>query len=180
MFRPETANTGSHIIAVFPDQKAEIAGVMEFLGHGLRQNEVVMLITSLLTREEALRRMSLEWMVDANTLELEGDIIVKSTREWYFPDGVLDLKHIGEKWNALVSMCMMRGKKGLRVSGGATGFFEAGFIREAIAYESSLAPRFDIPLTALCPYTVDEIELLSAEEVEKLEEHHDHFWAYTD
>ncbi len=176
MFRPEVVETGSHIITVFPNPDAEKRGVLEFLKHGLLRNESVMLVTDLLTKEEALDRMSSEWMVNARELERGGDIIIKSTKEWYFPDGVLDLTRIGEKWNAVVSMCLMRGKRGLRVSGGATGFFKAGFIREAVKYESGLTPRFDIPLTALCAYTVDEISLLSTEEIDRLEEHHDHFW----
>lgn len=177
LFRPGTVGIGSHIMAVFPDEETEVRGALEFLRHGVRNNELVMIITDILSKEMILDRMNSNWKVDASKLEVEGDIIIKSSREWYFPNGVLDPKHIGEKWNAVVSLSTLTGKNGLRVCGSATSVLHAGLASEWVEYESALSSRFDIPLTAMCSYAVKEINSLSLEDVDRLQEHHYQLWA---
>lgn len=178
MFSPSTAKAGNHIMTVFPDSGAALDGALQFLRHGISNNEVVMLIVDAPSKEEILHRMSQEWAVDARALEREGEVIVKSTAEWYFPDGIVDPNRIINKWNALASMCMMMDNKKTRVCGIAGGFFNAGLGRELIKYESCLAPQFDDRITALCAYTEKELDSLSTGDIEALEEHHGLFWVY--
>lgn len=172
-----TAKDGSHIIAVYKDVIQEMDEGFEFLKLGLQKSEVLMMITDAMSKDDVLERMSDEWNVDAEKLEAEGTIIVKTTTGWYFPDGKANAEHINKKWNALVSMASMNGKKGIRVFGDISGFFSAGLSKELVDYETSLPTTFQIPMTAICAYSTKEIEELEPETVERLVEHHGVMWA---
>jgi hypothetical protein len=175
---PAEVETGSHIMAVFSDPAAELKGALEFLKPGLKR-DVIMIITDFLTKDELLDKMSQQWHVDARKLEREGDIIVKSTAEWYFPDGNVDPQRLAEKWKTLVSLCLLSRNKGLRVYGSTSGFFNAGLASDLVRYESSLTPRFDIRIKALCGYMDNDMNTLSSEQVAALIAHHNHLWLNT-
>lgn len=175
--RHETVRVGDHIIAVYADQKSKIDEALEFLEAGFRNGEAVMVVNDATTKELTLKRMSSEWDIDANAMEQKSDIIIKSTREWYSPDSTLDCKLVIAKWNSLASLSLLMGKKGLRVFADLSPLFACGLSKEVVDYESCFAPRFDIPLTAICAYLVADMRTLEPENVEKLEEHHLRLWA---
>lgn len=172
-----TAKQGSHIIAVYHNAKEELDEAFEFLKQGWQKSEFVMLITDMMSKDEILDRIGNDWNVDSRKLESDGDLVIKSTKEWYFPDGVARPEAIGRKWTAIASMVSMKGKNGLRVFGDMTGFFAAGLSKELVEYEASLPGTFQIPLTAICSYSVEEIAELEPESVEKVVEHHGVMWA---
>jgi hypothetical protein len=177
MSRFEHVKIGNHIIAIYPDVKCALDEAFAFLKKGIDQGEVVMLITHALTKDETLDRMSEEWNVDARKLEEASDIIVKTTTEWYFPEGPPDTKRILAMWNAVVSLSVLRRRNGLRVFAEVAPFFKAGFARELVDYECDLETQFEFPLTAVCAYTIDDISSLSAEIVDGLQDHHTRTWA---
>jgi len=177
MSRFEHVKMGSHIIAIYPDVRCTLDGAFAFLKKGLDQGEVVMLITHSLTKEETLDRMSEEWNVGARKLEEASDIIIKTTKEWYFPEGPPDTKRILAMWNAVVSLSVLRRKNGLRVFAEVAPFFKAGFAKNLVDYECDLEPQFEFPLIAVCAYTIDDISSLSAEIVNRLQDHHARTWA---
>lgn len=172
-----TVKDGSHIMAIYIDLKEELEEAFEFLKRGLQKSEVIMLITDAMSKEEILDRMSKEWGVESRRLESTNDIIVKSTREWYFPDGMANADLITKKWQALASMAAAKGKTGLRVFGDTSGFFTAGLSSELVDYEASLPATFEIPLTAICAYSVGEIDQLASESIERLVDNHGVVWA---
>ena len=59
---------------------------------GLARNEVAMLITEELTKREITDILKINFKIQ-NIEELidRGDFIIKSTSEWYFPDGITNL-----------------------------------------------------------------------------------------
>lgn len=177
MARFEHVKIGNHIIAIYPDVKCALDEAFAFLKKGLDQGEVVMLITHALTKDETLDRMSKEWNVDARKLEEASDIIIKTTKEWYFPEDPPDTKRIFAMWNAVVSLSVLRRRNGLRVFAEVAPFFKAGFARKLVDYECDLDPQFEFPLTAVCAYTIDDISSLSAEIVDRLQDHHAQTWA---
>lgn len=172
-----TVKDGSHIMAIYIGLKEEVDEAFEFLKKGLQKSEVVMLITDAMSKDGILDRMSKEWGVDSRRLESTNDIIVKSTREWYFPDGMANPDLITRKWQALSSMAATMGRRGLRVFGDVSGFFTAGLSSALVGYEVSLPATFEIPLTAICAYSVSEISQLESESVERLVDHHSVVWA---
>ena len=172
-----TVKDGSHIIAVYRNVTEEMDEALEFLKQGLQKSELVMLITDAISKDDVLDRMSEEWNVDAEKLEAEGNLIIKSTAAWYFPDGNANPEEISKKWNTLVSMASLNGKKGVRVFGDLTRFFSAGLSKDLVRYEASLPASFQIPLTAICAYSDKEMSQLDTDSVEKLVQHHSVMWA---
>ena len=172
-----TVKDGSHIIAVYRNVIEEMDEALEFLKQGLQKSELVMLITDAISKNDILDRMGEEWNVDAEKLEAEGNIIIKSTAGWYFPDGNANPEEINKKWNTLVSMASLNGKTGVRVFGDLTGFFSAGLSKDLVRYETSLPASFEIPMTAICAYSDKEMSQLDQDSVERLVQHHSVMWA---
>lgn len=177
MSRSEHVKIGNHIIAIYPDVKSGLDEAFTFLKKGLDQGEVVMLITDAWTKDETIDRMHDEWNVDARKLEEASDIIVKTAREWYFPEGPPETKRILAMWEAVVGLAVLRRKKGLRVFADESLFFKKGFGKNLVDYECVLQPKFDLSLTAICAYTIEDISSFSAETIDRLQEHHCQTWA---
>lgn len=76
----------------------------------------------------------------------------------------------------LINKCLKNGKKGLRAFVMMDCFFENDFVTDVLDYESSLPEKFDIPITAICAYKKNAIELLSDDDLKKLKRCHGHVW----
>lgn len=83
----QTLEHGSHVIAVYPDKRTKFDAAFQFLKTGLERNEIIMLVTDDMSKEEIRSRMAAEFQVNIPLLETRGDIVIKSSSEWYFPDG---------------------------------------------------------------------------------------------
>lgn len=147
----ETIQKRDHILAVYPDTYAKLDEAFAFLREGLRRDEAVLLMTDEMTGDEILRRMGREWNVDVADLERRGDIMVRSTKEWYFPRGEFDGQALTEKWKIFTKFTRSIGKTGLRVFGDTSPFFKYGFSKELVDYEATLEKEFDIPMTRCAP-----------------------------
>ena len=90
--RLQTIEQGNHIIAVYPNKDEKFNEAFAFLKQGLQRNEVVVLTTTDLTKDEIRSRMINEWAVDVAELESRGDIMIKTTEELYFPDGIPNIQ----------------------------------------------------------------------------------------
>lgn len=166
--RAEAIQKRDHILAVYPDAYAKLDEAFAFLREGLRRDEAVLLMTDEMTGDEVLKRMGREWNVDAADLERRGDIMVRSTKEWYFPRGEFDGQALMEKWRLFTKFTRSMGKTGLRVFGDTSPFFEYGFSKELVDYEATLEKEFDIPMTAVCAYVVDDMDTLTQDQIEEL------------
>ena len=67
--RLQTIEQGNHIIAVYPNKDEKFNEAFAFLKQGLQRNEVVVLTTTDLTKDEIRSRMINEWAVDVAELE---------------------------------------------------------------------------------------------------------------
>ncbi len=126
--RLQTIEHGNHIIAVYPNKDEKFNEAFAFLREGLQRNEVVLTTTDLL-KDEIRARMRKEWEVDVKELELRGDIIIRTTEELYFPDGIPNIQRTMALWSTLVENCLSKGKRGIRVFGDMSAFFRKGFTR---------------------------------------------------
>ena len=175
--RIEKLAIGNHIIAIYNTGEEKFQEAFEFLTQGLNRNEVAMLITEELTKKEIIEILKRNFKIH-NVEELidKGDFIVKSTSEWYFPDGVPSYQRTKAMWAELINIIAKRGKVGLRVVGDVSAFFKYGLQKDLIQYEASLEQKFDFPLTAICAYNrADLSKYLTAEEIKSIEEHHYQF-----
>jgi hypothetical protein len=176
--RLQTIEQGNHIIAVYPNKNEKFNEAFAFLKDGLRRNEVVVITTNDLPKDEIRARMRSEWR-KANVEELEsrGDIIIKTTEEVYFPDGIPNIERTKVLWSTLAENCLSKGKRGMRVFGDMTAFFKSGFTKELLEYESCLEQRFNFPVIGICAYDSKDVDNnITVEQIRQLQQHHNPVW----
>jgi hypothetical protein len=174
--RLETLEVGNHVIAVYASKEEKFYEAFAFLKEGLLRNEVVVLTTTDLPKDEIRARMTREWNVDILELESKGDVIIKTTEEIYFPDGVPNIPRTMALWSTLVENSLNKGKRGLRVFGDMASFFRHGYTKELLEYESCLEQRFDFPAIGICAYDSVDIENMTIEQLRQLREPHNPVW----
>ncbi|MGC2570400.1 MAG: hypothetical protein WA364_02730 [Candidatus Nitrosopolaris sp.] len=67
-----------------------------------------------LPKHQIRDRIRKEWEVDVEELESRGDIIIRTTKELYFPDGIPNIQRTMASWSTLVENCLSKGKRGIR------------------------------------------------------------------
>jgi hypothetical protein len=175
--RLQTIEQGNHIIAVYPNKYEKFHEAFAFLKDGLKRNEVIVLTTTDLSKDEIRARMGNEWKVDVIELESRGDIIIRTAEELYFPDGIPNIQRTIALWPTLVENCLSKGKRGIRVFGDMTAFFKKGFTKELFDYESSLEQRFNFHATAICAYDSKDIDNnMTLEQIRQLQQYHNPVW----
>jgi len=176
--RLQTIEQGNHIIAVYPNKDEKFNEAFAFLKNGLQRNEVVVITTNDLPTNEIRARMRSEWKeVNVAELESKGDIIIRTTEEMYFPDGIPNIQRTKALWSTLAENCRSKGKKGIRVFGDMTAFFKSGFTKELVEYESCLEQRFDFPAIGICAYDSKDIDNnMTLEQIRQLQQHHNPVW----
>jgi hypothetical protein len=175
--RLQTIEQGNHIIAVYPNKEEKFNEAFAFLKDGLQRNEVVVFTTTDLPKDEIRARIRNEWKeVDVAELESRGDIIIKTSEEVYFPDGIPNIQRTMALWSILVENCLSKGKRGMRVFGDMAAFFENGFTKELLEYESCLEQRFNFPAIGICAYDSKDIDIMTLEQIRQLQEHHNPVW----
>jgi len=175
--RLQTIEQGNHIIAVYPTKEAKFNEAFAFLKAGLEKDEVVIMITTDLSKDEIRARMRNEWKVNVPKLESTGDIIIRTTQEAYFPDGIPNIQRTMALWSTLVENCLGKGKKGMRVFGDMRAFFKNGFTKELLEYESCLEQRFNFPIIGICAYDSEDVDNnITLEQIRQLQQHHNPVW----
>ena len=174
--RLQTLEVGNHVIAVYPNKEEKFNEAFAFLKDGLQRNEVIVLTTTDLTKDEIRARMRSEWKVDVTKLESKGDIVIRTTEEWYFPDGIPNIQRTMALWSTLVENSLNKGKRGIRVVGDMAAFFKNGFSKELFDYESCLEQRFNFPAIGICAYDSRDIDNMTLEQIRQLQQHHNPVW----
>ena len=175
--RLKTIEKGNHIIAVYSNKEEKFNEAFAFLKDGLERNEVAVMTTSDLSKEEVRARMKNEWQLNIIDLESRGDVIIRTTEEIYFPDGIPNIQRTIALWSTLLENGLRKGKKGMRVFGDMRGFFESGFTKELLEYESALEQRFDFPVIGICAYESKDINNnFTSEQIRQLQQHHNPVW----
>ena len=175
--RLQTIEQGNHIIAVYPSKEEKFNEAFTFLKCGLERNEVAVITTTDLPKDEIRIRMENEWQLNVATLESNGDIIIRTTEEAYFPDGIPNIQRTIALWSTLVENCLSKGKRGMRVFGDMSAFFKSGFTKELLEYESCLEQRFNFPVIGICAYDSKDIENnLTLDQIRQLQQQHGIVW----
>jgi hypothetical protein len=175
--RLQTIEQGNHIIAIYPNKEEKFDEAFAFLKDGLERNEVVVMTTTDLPKDEIRVRMENEWQLNVTELESRGDIIIRTTEEAYFPDGIPNIQRTIALWSTLVENCISKGKRGMRVFGDMSAFFKSGFTKELLEYESSLEQRFNFPIIGICAYDSKDIDNnVTLEQIRQLQRQHSTVW----
>jgi len=175
--RLQTIEKGNHIIAVYPNKQEKFNEALAFLKDGLERNEVAVITTTDLSKDEIRARMEKDWQLSVAELESQGDVIIRTTEETYFPDGMPNIHRTIALWSTLVENCLNKGKRGIRVFGDMTAFFKSGFTKELLEYESCLEQRFNLPIIGICAYDFKDFDNnLKLEQARQLQQCHDTIW----
>jgi hypothetical protein len=174
--RLQTIEQGNHIIAVYPNKDEKFNEAFAFLKDGLQRNETIVITTTDLSKSEIRARMGNEWKVNIAELESKGDIIIRTTEEVYFPDGIPNIQRTMALWSTLVENSLSKGKRGMRVFGDMSTFFKHGFTKELLEYESCLEQRFNFPAIGICAYDSKDIEIMTLDQIRQLQQHHNPVW----
>ena len=174
--RCHTIETGNHLAIVYSDKHTELDEAFEFLRYGLEKNEIIMLITDDFSKDEIRKKINSEWNLDAETLEKDGHLIIKTTPEWYFPYSPPSVHKLNTVWISMIDYPHITRKNGIRIFTDMSAFFRYGFVRELILYESTLEKEFDFPFTMICAYKSKDIETLNQTQQNTLIRHHNLMW----
>ena len=175
--RLQTIEQGNHIIAVYPSKEEKFNEAFTFLKCGLERNEVAVITTTDLPKDEIRIRMENEWQSNVATLESNGDIMIRTTEEAYFPDGIPNIQRTMALWYTVVENCLSKGKRGMRVFGDMSAFFKSGFTKELLEYESCLEQRFNFPVIGICAYDSKDIDNnLTLDQIRQLQQQHGIVW----
>jgi hypothetical protein len=175
--RLQTIEQRNHIIAVYPNKYEKFHEAFAFLRDGLQRNEVIVLTTTDVPKDEIRAKMRNEWKVDVVELESRGDIIIRTTEELYFPDGIPNIQRTIALWSSLSENCISKGKQGILIFGDMTAFFKKGFTKELFDYESSLEQKFNFPAIGICAYDSKDIDNnMTLEQIRQLQQYHNPVW----
>lgn len=161
-----------HTLGIFPSRKKELEFAASFLKDGLKKNEITMLISDYLKKDDIRKILQEKWYCDVRELEANEIFLLESTTEWYFGQDPPNAEKIWSKWKDIMRHAKRLKAKGLRVFADMSTFFECGYNDNAIYYESTLPPSFGIPLNAICAYTYKNMDTLTPHQFHILKDHH--------
>lgn len=174
--RLQKIKLGHHILGVYPNRKKEIEDALIFLEDGIERNEIVMLISDYISKDHIREMMQNSWNYDVGKLERENRLFLQTTSEWYFDKESFSKKRALGKWKEMVKCARSSDSVGLRVFADTSYFFRNGYNKELINYEKSLEPTLDLPVTCVCAYTYQNMDLLNTSEFHSLQNHHSMIW----
>jgi hypothetical protein len=113
-------------------------------------------------------------------LEKKGEVTIKFTSGWYFPDKTNPhTDRIVAMFVAMVDLAISNGKKAIRIFGDMSSFFQYGFTMGLLKYESVLGKRFELPLIGVCAFLTEAVDSLNPKQFEQLQEYHHVVWKTT-
>lgn len=175
--RLKTIEKGNHIIAIYENVQDKYNEAVTFLKDGLENNEVAVLTSSQLSKDDIRDMMKYRWNLDPSKLESRGDLILRTTEETYFPDGVPNIQRTLALWSTLVENCLSKGKRGMRVFADMSAFFKTGYTKELMQYELSLEQSFSFPIIGICAYDSKDLDSsFELDQIDQIKQHHSVIW----
>ena len=151
---------GNHGIFFYrrPHEKHEV--LFNFLQAGIQKGEGAIYIASQETSKQIRRHME-DFGLNVKALERDMSVLkIFDYNGWYMIDGEVNVERIIMLSERVFDEAMEIGLKGLRGCGEAACFFDHNKEKELVEYELMIGRKFDLPLTALCAYDVNQIKSL--------------------
>jgi len=143
-----------HAILFYEYVEDKYRVVFDFLRAGLDAQEAVAYVAGVDETPSQVRTLLEKCGVDVEACEKKCMLQVTSYRDWYLIGGEFSIERTITLWTKLLSDALAEGFKGLRVAGDATWFLRCCMKRELLEYENSLHRVLDIPLIAICAYSL--------------------------
>jgi hypothetical protein len=135
----------------FPEDKHHV--LFTYLKAGLDSQEAAAYVAGD-EKPDEIREAMKKFGIDVDYYERKGMLHIINYNEWYIIDGKFSIEKTVNLWKTLLDDATAKGFNGLRVTGEMTCFFKYGMINELVEYENSLHRVLDIPLTAICAYSL--------------------------
>ncbi|MGH1567792.1 MAG: MEDS domain-containing protein [Nitrosopumilus sp.] len=128
-------------------------------------------ITCKSSKEEICSELTKRWDVDVYVLQAKKKQLIITTKEWYFPVGH-DKEKVLSLWKKVTDEAISNGKNGFRVFTDTAEIFDNSLEFHFYEYKCQFEQTFRIPMTAVCAYSVSNIDQYSADDYRKLLDHH--------
>jgi anti-sigma regulatory factor (Ser/Thr protein kinase) len=150
---------GNHGIFFYrsPHEKHEV--LFNFLQAGCQKGEGAIYVSSQETSKQIRRHME-DFGLNVKALERDGVLRIFDYDGWYMIDGEVDGSRTIMLAQRVFDEVMEIGLKGLRTCGEATCFFEHKKEKELVELELMIGRKFDLPVTVLCAYDVNNAKSL--------------------
>ena len=164
-----------HVLASYNSMQEELVDVVDFIKKGIDSDELnLLLIRNDMDIKNTVHTLKSKGLSNADTLLEDESLIIIKNKEWYIPDGKVDVPRIMNQWQDLVNQSIQLKKIGLRAFCMMDCFFENGFSSELVDYECNLPSQFQIPFIPLCAYRQIDLDCLTEKDKKKLIECHNH------
>jgi sugar-specific transcriptional regulator TrmB len=140
-----------HIIFVYQSQEAKHSVLFSYLKAGLEKGEAAAYVASEETPSQ-IREAMKQFGINVEECEKTNALKILGYTDIYLINGKFDIKTIMSKWSKLHDEAVVRGFKGLRVTGEMSCFFEHNLVEQLVAYERSLHRVLELPIMAICAY----------------------------
>ncbi len=169
--------SGDHVFAVYPDQEIKLRDCFSFVKMGLDNDEIILLMVECIPTDEIYNKIINEYHItNIKELEEQGDVIITTAKEWYYPDGNFDTSRILKKWESTFTDILKKGKKGLRSFIDVTSFFIEGLENALIGYDKVLEDTFSFPFISVYAYKIDDIRQMTTQQFNLLNLNHTIIW----
>jgi hypothetical protein len=136
----------------YPEDKYRV--LFDYLEAGLDSQEAVVYVAGADETPGLIKSLLEKRGVNVEQCEGNDMLQVIDFKDWYLVDGEFNVQRTIAGWAKLLSDALADGFKGLRVAGDATWFIERDMKGKLLEYERSLHRVLDIPLIAMCAYSL--------------------------
>jgi hypothetical protein len=88
------------------------------------------------------------------------------------PNGKFGLNHSIAALTKRAGESVAHGRKGLRLVGDTSPFFELGMAQSLMKYEEAVEGRLNLPIIAVCAYSTEKVRTLHDKNIQMLHQHH--------
>lgn len=160
-------NRFNHMLGIFPNRIDSINYAASFFYDGIQNDEAVLYASDYSKNDLCSNLQQLG--IDLKELENTNRFLTKSSYAWY--DDISKQTQPNKKWMDIQKQvgCDVNG---LRIFAEMTSFFESNRIKNVIDHESTLPEVFNMPITAICAYTYDDMTMVDKDQFHTLLDHH--------
>lgn len=143
-----------HAIMFYECVEDKCRVLFDYLRAGLDSEEAVAYVAGFDETPSHVRSLLQKRGIDVDAFETKSMLQIMSYRDWYLVDGDFNVQRTITRWARLLSDALADGFNGLRVAGDATWFLKCDMKEELLKYENSLHRVLDMPLIAICAYSL--------------------------
>ena len=162
----DSLKRGSHVFVICYSKEIELCDFHSFIRKGIDHNELVILLLENYSNDKIYNSLnqSANFLIDKNCKK-KGNILIKSTEEWYHPDVCLNAEIFLKKWEFLVANAIKDGKEGIRIFVETNKFLRERLDNALINYDKILEDLFDFPITSMYVYKNKDIESMTPQQI---------------